>query len=182
MLYNNHDARKLTQTTLTSWVSIPLVNKSVQSRKNTKLRNLTIHQFEISAITENGTDRRSHDGPSCMFVMKIREVSEETCKYGKTKSTTARHDHDGWPRRPVLTTTARHDHDGPSWPRPVMTTTASYDYDGPSRGPRRPVARSTTARRDHDVPLRGPSTQPRFDRFPANRVTIYTYVQNDWIS
>ena len=98
---------------LTAWISIPLVKKSVPSRKNTKLRNLTINQFEISAVTESVTDHRSHDGPSCMFVMKIREVAEETCKYGMTESMTARHDHDGWPRRPVMTTTARHDHNGP---------------------------------------------------------------------
>ena len=30
-----------------------------------------------------------------------------------------------------------------------------------------------TVRRDHDDPWRGPSTQPRFDRFPANRILVY---------
>ncbi|TMW81653.1 hypothetical protein EJD97_008476 [Solanum chilense] len=31
---------------------------------------------------------------------------------------------------------------------------------------------SMTVRRDHDDPSRGPSIQPRFDKFPANRVLI----------
>ncbi|TMW87395.1 hypothetical protein EJD97_020014 [Solanum chilense] len=26
-------------------------------------------------VTENGTDRRSHDGSSCRFVLKIKEVA-----------------------------------------------------------------------------------------------------------
>ncbi|TMW80761.1 hypothetical protein EJD97_015470, partial [Solanum chilense] len=29
-------------------------------------------------VTESVTDRRSHDGPSCWFVMKIREVVQYT--------------------------------------------------------------------------------------------------------
>ena len=69
------------------------MNKSVPSRKNTKLRNLTINQFEISAVTESVTDRRSHDGPSCMFVMNIREVAEETCS-AVTESVTDCRSHD----------------------------------------------------------------------------------------
>ena len=126
------------------------MNKSVPSRKNTKLRNLTINQFDISAVTKSVTDHRSHDGPSCMFVMKIREVSEETCKYGTTKSTTARHDHDRWPGRPVMTMTARHDHD-PSWPRwLLMITIARREvYNGLSRGPWRLVVNPTSRREVH---------------------------------
>ncbi|TMW99964.1 hypothetical protein EJD97_001606 [Solanum chilense] len=36
-------------------------------------------------VTENVTDRRSHDGPSCRFVMKIREVAQ----YPYSKSSSA---------------------------------------------------------------------------------------------
>ncbi|TMW82806.1 hypothetical protein EJD97_004775 [Solanum chilense] len=49
---------------------------------------VTVHRWQRSAaaegrwgsltkcgFTENVTDRRSHDGPSCRFVMKIREVT-----------------------------------------------------------------------------------------------------------
>ncbi|TMX05788.1 hypothetical protein EJD97_023976 [Solanum chilense] len=34
------------------------------------------------------------------------------------------------------------------------------------------TTKSMTVRRDHDNPSRGPSTKPRFDRFPANRVFV----------
>ena len=34
------------------------------------------------------------------------------------------------------------------------------------------VTESMTVRRDHDDLSRGPSTQSRFDRFPANRVLV----------
>ncbi|TMW88889.1 hypothetical protein EJD97_017946 [Solanum chilense] len=49
---------------------------------------VTVHRWKNSAaaegrwgsltkcgVTENVTDLRSHDGPSCRFVMKIREVA-----------------------------------------------------------------------------------------------------------
>ncbi|TMW84764.1 hypothetical protein EJD97_024426, partial [Solanum chilense] len=35
-------------------------------------------------VTKRVTDRRSHDGPFCRFVMKIREVAQ--CPYSKNSS------------------------------------------------------------------------------------------------
>ena len=34
------------------------------------------------------------------------------------------------------------------------------------------MTEAMTARRDHDYASRGPSTQPRFDRFLANRILL----------
>ena len=58
----------------------------MQKRPPTEL--VTIRRWQRSAaaegrwgsltkcgVTENVTDRRSHDSPSCRFVMKIREVA-----------------------------------------------------------------------------------------------------------
>ena len=43
---------------------------------------------------ESVTDHRSHDGPSCMFIMKIREVAEEICS-AVTESVTDRRSYGG---------------------------------------------------------------------------------------
>ncbi|TMX01514.1 hypothetical protein EJD97_024370 [Solanum chilense] len=57
----------------------------MQNRQPTEL--VTVRRWQCSAaaegrwgsltkcgVTESVTDRRSHDGPSCRFVMKIKEV------------------------------------------------------------------------------------------------------------
>ena len=104
-------------------------------------------------ITKLVTVRRGYDGPSCRFVVKIREVIpvprfQELKCFGTRPSTD------------------RCAYDGPSYlplrgMKKAAEEIAKYG-----------TTESMTVRRDHDGPSRGPSTQPRFGRFPAIRILV----------
>ena len=64
------------------------------------------------------------------------------------------------PRRTVVLMTVRHTCRWGEW-RKQQKNCTKYG-----------MTESTMVRYDHDDPSRGPSTQPRFDRFPANRVLV----------
>ena len=98
------------------------------------------------------TVRHGYDGPSCRFVVKIREVIPvpkfQELKYFETKTL-----------------------DGPL----CLWRSVTLAVEGNEESSRRNCTKygtteSTTVRCDHDGPSRGPSTQPRLGRFPAIRI------------
>ena len=105
-------------------------------------------------ITKLVTVRSVYDGPSCRFVMKFREVipvpifQELKCFGTKTL-------------------------DGPLclW-RSVILVVEGNEEEQQKKLHKYGMTESMTVRRDYDDPSRGPSTQPRFDRFQANRVLV----------
>ena len=100
------------------------------------------------------TVRRFYDGPSCRFVMKFREVIPvprfQELKCFETKTL-----------------------DGPLclW-RSVILAVEGNEEEKQKKFHKYGTTDSMTVCRDHDDPSRGPSTQPRFGRFPANRVLV----------
>ena len=127
---------------------------------------VTIHRWQRSVaakgrwgsltkcgITKLVTVRHGYDGPSCRFIVKIREVIPvprfQELKYFETRPSTD-----------------RCAYDGPSHL--------------PSRGMKKAkknctkywTTESTAVRHDHDGPSRGPSIQPRFGRFPVIRILV----------
>ena len=105
-------------------------------------------------VTKLVTVRRVYDGPSCRFVMKFREVipvpifQELKCFGTKTL-------------------------DGPLclW-RSVILAVEGNEEEQQKKFHKYGTTESMTVRRDHDDLSRGPSTQPRFGRFPSNRVLV----------
>ena len=104
-------------------------------------------------VTESMTVRRAYDGPYCRFIMKFREVvpvpifQEFKCFGTKTL-------------------------DGPLclWQSVILAVEGNEESSGrncKSMGRHDPWSSVMT-----DDPSRGPSTLPRFDRFPSNRVLI----------
>ena len=98
--------------------------------------------------------RRDCDSPSCMFVMKFREVipvpiiQELKCFGTKTL-------------------------DGPlCLSRSVILVVEGNEEEQQKKLHKYGTTESMTVRSDHDDPSQGPSTQPRFGRFPANRVLV----------
>ena len=105
-------------------------------------------------VTKLETVCRVYDGPSCRFIMKFREVIPvsifKELKCFETKAL-----------------------DGPLclW-RFVILAVESNEEDQLKKLHKYGTTESMTVRRDHDDPSRGPSIQPRFGRFPANRVLV----------
>ena len=102
----------------------------------------------MCGVTESMTVRRVYDGPSCRFVMKFREVIpvpifQELKCFGMKTLD-----------RPLCL-----------WRSIILAV------EGGEESSRRNCI--SMVRRDHDDPSWGPSTQPRFGRFPANRVLVY---------
>ena len=128
---------------------------------------VTVHRWQRTAaaegrwgsltmygVTESVSDRRSHDCLFCKFIMKFREVvpvpifQEFKCFGTKTL-------------------------DGPLclWQSVILAVEGNEESSKrncTSMGRRRPW-RSVVI---NDGPSHGPSTQPRFDRFPANRILV----------
>ena len=105
-------------------------------------------------VTKLLTVRRVYDGPSCIFVMKLREVIpvsifQELKCYG-TKAL-----------------------DGPLclWGFVILAIEGNEE-EKQKKLHKYGTTESMTVRHDPDDPSRGLSTQPRFWRFPANRVRV----------
>ena len=105
-------------------------------------------------VTKLVTVYRVYDGPSCRFVMKFREVILvpifQELKCFETKAL-----------------------DGPLclW-RSIILAVKGNEEEQQKKVHKYGTTESMTVRCDHDDPSRGPSTQPRFDRFPADRVLV----------
>ena len=98
-------------------------------------------------ITKLVTVRHGYDGPSCRFVVKIREVIQ----YPDSKSwSILKRD----PRRTVVPMTVRHTCRRGEWRKQQKKLHQVWDVGV------------------HDGPSRGPSTQPRFGRFPVIRILV----------
>ena len=105
-------------------------------------------------ITKLLTVRHGYDGPSCRFVVKIREVIPI-------------------PRFQELEVFWNETLDGPL----CLWRSVTLVVEGNEERHRRNCTKygttdSTTVRHDHDGPSRGSSTQPRFGRFPVSRILI----------
>ena len=105
-------------------------------------------------VTKLVTIRRVYDGPSCRFVMKFREVIPvpifQELKCFGTKAL-----------------------DGPLclW-RSVILAVEGNEKEQQKKLHKYGTTDFMTVHRDHEDPSRGPSIQPRFVRFPANRVLV----------
>ena len=140
------------------------LSKEMQNRPPTEL--VTVRRWQRSAAAEGRwgsltkcgamdfiTVCHFYDGPFCRFIMKFREVvpvpifQEFKCLK----------------RRP---STDRCAYDGPSYllSRIMKEQKNKFQKHG--------TTESLTVCRDHDDPSRVPSIQPRFERFPANRVLV----------
>ena len=105
-------------------------------------------------VTKLVTVRRVYDVLFCRFVMKFREVipvpifQELECFGTKTL-------------------------DGPLclW-RSIILAVEGNEEEQQKKLHKYGATESLTVHRDHDDPSRGPLTQPRFGRFPANRVLV----------
>ena len=128
---------------------------------------VTVHRWQRSAATKGRwgsltkcgvtklvTVRCVYDGLSCRFVMKFREVIPvpifQELKYFGMKTL-----------------------DGPLclW-RSVILSVEGNEERSRRNCTKYGTTESMTVRRDHDDPSWGMSTQPRFDRFLANRVLV----------
>ena len=105
-------------------------------------------------VTKLVTVRRVYDGPSCRFVMKFREVIPV-------------------PRFQELKCFGTKTLDGPLclW-RSVILAVEGNEEEQQKKLHKYGTTESMTVHRDYDDPSRGPLTQPRFGRFPANRVLV----------
>ena len=105
-------------------------------------------------ITKLVTVRRGYDGPSCRFVVKFSELIPV-------------------PRFQELKCFGTKTLDGQLclW-RSIILAVEGNEEEQQKKLHKYGTTESMTARRDHDGPSRGPSTQPRFGRFPANRVLV----------
>ena len=105
-------------------------------------------------VTKLVTVRRVYDGPSCRFVIKFRDVIPvpifQELKCFGTKSLD----------RPLCL-----------W-RSVILAVEGNEEEQQKKLHKYGTTEYMTVSGDHDDPSRGPSTQPRFDRFPANRVLV----------
>ena len=105
-------------------------------------------------VTKLVTVPRGYEGPSYRFVMKFREAIPvprfQELKCFETKT--------------------------PDWPlclwRSVILAVEGNEEEQQRKLHKYGMTESMTVHRDHDDPSRGPSTQPRFARFPANRVLV----------
>ena len=105
-------------------------------------------------ITKLVTVRHGYDGPSCRFVVKIREVIPVTrfqeLKYFETKTL-----------------------DGPLCLWRFVTLAVEGNEESSRRNSTKyGTTESTMVRSDHDGPSRGPSAQPHFGRFPVIRILV----------
>ena len=99
-------------------------------------------------------DYEACDGPSCRFIVKIREVIPvprfQELKYFETKTL-----------------------DGPLclW-RSVILAVEGNEESSRRNCTKYGTTQSTKVHCDHDGPSRGPSTQPRFGRFPVITILV----------
>ena len=129
---------------------------------------VTVHRWQRSAaaegrwrsltkfgVTKLVTVRWVYDGPFCRVVMKFIEVIPvpifQELKCFGTKALNG-----------LLCL----------W-RSVMLAVEDNEEEQQKKLLKFGTTESVTVRRDHDDPSRGPSTQPRFDKFPANRILVY---------
>ena len=104
-------------------------------------------------VTECMMDRCSHDGPSCWFVMRFREVVPVS-KFQELK---------------CFGTETLH---GPLCLWRSVIPSVEGNEEKQKKLHKYGTTESMTVRRDQDDPSLGLLTQPRFDYFPANRVLI----------